>query len=107
MSFNRTLQKFGIEQMVNQLYKNPEKNLRTLMDWADRFAGGEFQTQRAVIRETIENPEHPYYPFARRLISDLDPKVMKTLVTNFFILFKKVVLPVPAFPVRKRLVPVF
>ena len=85
MSFNRTLQKFGIEQMVNQLYKNPEKNLRTLMDWADRFAGGEFQTQRAVIRETIENPEHPYYPFVRRLISDLDPKVMKTLVTNFFI----------------------
>ncbi len=85
MSFNRTLQKFGIEQMVNQLYKNPEKNLRTLMDWADRFTGGEFQTQRAVIRETIENPEHPYYPFVRRLISDLDPKVMKTLVTNFFI----------------------
>ena len=85
MSFNRTLQKFGIEQMVNQLYKNPEKNLRTLMDWADRFAGGEFQTQRAVIRETIENPDHPYYPFVRRLISDLDPKVMKTLVTNFFI----------------------
>lgn len=44
MSFNKTLQKFGIEQMVNQLYKNPEKNLRTLMDWADRFADGEFQT---------------------------------------------------------------
>ena len=85
MSFNRTLQKFGIEQMVNQLYKNPENNLRTLMDWADRFAGGEFQTQRAVIREIIENPDHPYYPFVRRLISDLDPKVMKTLVTNFFI----------------------
>ena len=38
-----------------------------------------------MIRETIENPEHPYYPFVRRLISELDPKVMKTLVTNFFI----------------------
>ncbi len=85
MSFKNTLQKFGIEQAVNYLYKDPEKNLRTIMDWADRFAGGEFVSQRAAIREAIEDPVHPYHEFILHIISEIDPKVMKTLVTNFFI----------------------
>ena len=85
MSFNDTLRRLGIEQAVNYLYKDPEKNLSVLMDWADRFAGGEFVTQRKVIREAIENPNHPYYAYIRHIVSEIDPKVMKTLVTNFFI----------------------
>ncbi len=85
MSFSDTLKKFGIEQAINYLYKDPEKNLRVIMDWADQFAGEEFGPQRKVIREVIEDPEHPYHTFIRHLISEIDPKVMKTLVTNFFI----------------------
>ena len=85
MSFHTTLQRLGIEQAVSYLYRNPEKNLHVLMDWADSFAGGEFQPQRAVIREAIEDPAHPYYSYIRRLVTDLDQNVMKTLVTNFFI----------------------
>lgn len=85
MGFNDTLKKFGLEQAMNYLYKNPEENLITLMDWADKFAGDEFPTQRKVIREAIENPERPYYPYIRRLVTEIDPKVMKTLATNFFI----------------------
>ena len=85
MSFRNTLQRLGIEQAMNYLYKDPEKNLRVLMDWADKFSGGEFTTQRAVIREAMENPKHPYYHYIRRLILDIDPTVMKTLTTNFFI----------------------
>ncbi|RKJ75101.1 radical SAM protein [Butyricicoccus sp. 1XD8-22] len=85
MGFNDTLKKLGIEQAMSYLYKNPEENLIALMDWADKFAGDEFPTQRKVIREAIENPEHPYYPYIRRLVTEIDPKVMKTLATNFFI----------------------
>ena len=85
MNFSATLQRLGIEQAVNYLYKDPEKNLHVLMDWADKFAGGEFVPQRAIIRETIENPDHPYYSFVRRVVQDTDQNVMKTLVTNFFI----------------------
>ena len=59
MSFRNTLQRLGIEQAMNYLYKDPEKNLRVLMDWADKFSGGEFPTQRAVIREAMEDPRHP------------------------------------------------
>lgn len=42
MSFKNTLQRLGIEQAMNYLYKDPEKNLRVLMDWADKFSGESF-----------------------------------------------------------------
>lgn len=76
MSFKNTLQRLGIEQAMNYLYKDPEKNLRVLMDWADKFSGGEFPTQWAVIREAMEDPKHPYYHYIRRLILDIDPTVI-------------------------------
>ena len=85
MDFSNTLKKFGLEQAMNYVYKDPEANLRKIMDWADTFAGDEFVAQRQVIREAIEDPNHPYYPFIRRILTEVDPKVMKTLVTNFFI----------------------
>lgn len=85
MNFNATLQKLGIEQAVNYLYRDPEKNLRVLMDWADKFAGDEFPSQREIIRQAVENEDHPYHAYIRHMITDIAPKVMKTLVTNFFI----------------------
>ena len=85
MSAMNTLKKFGLEQAFNYVYKDPDKNFIKIMDWADKFSGGGFPTQRAMIREVISNPEHPYYPFIHRLVTDIDPHVMKTLVANFFI----------------------
>lgn len=85
MDVATTIKKFGLEQAFGYLYKDPEKNLRKLMDWADKFAGGEFAPQRKAIREAITNPEHPYYSYIRRLITEVDPDVMKTLAVNLFI----------------------
>ena len=85
MSAMNTLKKFGLEQAFNYVYKDPDKNFIKIMDWADKFSGGGFPTQRAMIGEAISNPEHPYYPFIHRLVTDIDPHVMKTLVANFFI----------------------
>jgi len=85
MSFSNTLKKVGMEQAVNYLYRDPEANLRKLMDWADKFSGGEFLPQRTAIREAIENPANPYHAFIRHIIAEIDPRVMKTLVANFFI----------------------
>lgn len=42
-------------------------------------------SQRKVIWEAVENEDHSYYPYIRHVVSDVDPKVTKTLVTNFFI----------------------
>ena len=51
MNASTAIKKFGLEQAFNYLYKDPKENLVKLMDWADKFAGGEFETQRKLIRE--------------------------------------------------------
>ena len=85
MNVSTTIKKFGLEQSFNYLYKDPEKNLLKIMDWADKFAGNGFESQRAMIREAITDPNHPYYSFIRRIIYDVDPHVMKTAAVNFFV----------------------
>lgn len=85
MNATTTLKKFGLEQAFQYIYKDPEKNMLKIMDWADKFAGDNFISQRAMIREAITNPEHPYYPYIRRLFTDIDPNVTKTLAVNFLI----------------------
>ena len=85
MDVSTTMKKFGLEQAFKYLYKDPEKNLLELMDWADKFSGGEFGPQRKMVREAMTNPDHPYYSYIRRLIHEIDPHVMQTTAVNFFI----------------------
>lgn len=85
MNAANTLKKLGIEQTFNYIYKDPDKNMNKIMDWADKFSQGQFSSQREMIREAIENPEHPYYSYIRKLFKDVDPHVTKTLAVNFFI----------------------
>ena len=85
MDVSTTMKKFGLEQAFKYLYKDPEKNLLKLMDWADKFSGEEFGPQRKLVREAMTNPDHPYYSYIRRLIHEIDPHVMQTTAVNFFI----------------------
>ena len=85
MNASNTLKKLGIEQTFNYIYKDPDKNMGKLMDWADKFSKGDFPSQRKAIREAIENPEHPYYSYIRKIFKEVDPNVAKTLAVNFFI----------------------
>lgn len=85
MRVSDTLKKFGIEQSIKYLYRDPEKNLRVIMDWADKFSEGKFVNHRKMIRQAIENPDNPYYPFIRHIINDIDHDVMSTIAVNFFI----------------------
>lgn len=85
MNVSATMKKFGLEQAFKYLYKAPEKNMVKIMDWADKFAGDEFVTQRKVFREAITDSNHPYYGYIRRVLSDVDPHVMQTVAVNFFI----------------------
>ena len=85
MDVSTTMKKFGLEQAFKYLYKDPEKNLLKLMDWADKFSGGEFGPQRKMVREAMTNTDHPYYSYIRRLIHEIDPHVMQTTAVNFFI----------------------
>lgn len=85
MNAANTLKKLGIEHTFNYIYKDPDKNMSKLMDWADKFSKGGFPSQRKTIREAIENPEHLYYSYIRKIFTDVDPNVAKTLAVNFFI----------------------
>lgn len=85
MNLRNSLKKLGIEQTFKYVYKDPEPNMRKLMDWADKFAGDVFPGQRKAIREAIENPGHPYHSYILHMFQDIDESVMTRLVTNFFI----------------------
>mgnify|MGYP003291039586 FL=1 len=85
MNASNTLKKLGIEQTFNYIYKDPDKHMPKMMDWADKFADGEFISQRKIIREAITDPEHPYYSYIRRLFKEVDSNVTKTLAVNLFI----------------------
>lgn len=85
MSVKDTIGKTAIEHGVKYLYKNPEKNMRTLMKWADRMSGEYFPGQRKAIRRAIEDENDPYYPYVRHILNDVDPEVVKTLLISFFL----------------------
>lgn len=85
MDATTAIKKFGLEHAFQYVYKDPEQNLLKLMDWADKFAGDSFPTQRKVIRGILEDPSHPYYGYVMNLLHNVDPEVLKTLVVNFFI----------------------
>lgn len=85
MSVSKTVKKFGLEQAFKYLYKEPEKNLHKLMDWADKFSGDEFEVPRRMVRHAIENPDDPYYSYIRHLINDVDHDVLTAVAVNFFI----------------------
>lgn len=85
MDASTTLKKLGLAQVFHYVYKDPERNLVKLLDWADKFSKGEFASQRAVLREIFENPEHPYHSFVLNMIKNIDRDVLETIATNFFI----------------------
>ena len=57
MSATTTIKRLGLEKAFQYLYKDPEKNLPKLIDWADKFSKGEFPSQRAAVRAAIEDPD--------------------------------------------------
>ncbi|WRK53798.1 hypothetical protein SD457_01290 [Coprobacillaceae bacterium CR2/5/TPMF4] len=83
MSVKTSIQKLGLEKIFDYVYRDPDKNLVRVIDWADKFSSNEFESQRKIIREAITNPQHPYYSFIRRIINDVDSNVVKTLAVNF------------------------
>lgn len=85
MAVKETMERYGVEKLIDALYKDPEKNLPRMMDWADRFSGGDFAPERRKLRAVIEDPEDPYHGFIRRLFTDVDPHVLKTTAVNFFV----------------------
>ena len=85
MKMSVTLKKFGLQKAFDYLYKDPEKHIRTLFGWAEKYGGKMYPNQLTQVKDAIENPENPFYGYIRHLIHDVDPEVLKTVAVNFFI----------------------
>ncbi len=83
----KPLAKLGINTAYSYIEKDPEKNMGKLMDWVDKFAGDDeetnFHKQRAVVRDIIDHPESNWYQFVMRLFNETDNDVLKKIFTNF------------------------
>ena len=83
----KPLAKLGINTAYSYIEKDPEKNMGKLMDWVDKFAGDDeetnFHKQRAVVRDVIDHPESNWYQFVMRLFNETDNDVLKKIFTNF------------------------
>lgn len=85
MSIASRLKKLGIQEAVKYLYKNPEKNMLKLLDWASVFGKGEFDSQISAIRKAVIDPANPYHTLIYRLFRDIDSEVLMTVAVNFLI----------------------
>ena len=83
----KPLAKFGINTAYSYIEKDPEKNMGKLMDWVDKFAGDDeetnFHKQRAVVRDGIDHPESNWYQYVMRLFDETDNEVLTKIFTNF------------------------
>jgi MoaA/NifB/PqqE/SkfB family radical SAM enzyme len=85
MSVKESVERYGVGKLIDALYKDPEKNLPRMMDWADRMSGENFDRERRMVRSIIENPDDPYYGFIRRLFTDVDKNVLCTSAVDLFV----------------------
>lgn len=85
MSIKSTLTKFGLEQMIDYVYKDPEKGMIKVLNWADQFSKGEYEPHRKMIRQVVEDENNPYHSFVNKIFTDLDKEVVKKILVNFFV----------------------
>lgn len=75
-----------IQQGLNYLARNPEHNLGSLLDWAERLAlKDKHKQQIRLAREKLSDTESNWYRLACRVLREVQPKSRDCLVRNFFI----------------------
>ena len=78
----------GVLRALDYVGKDPDKNLPKLMKWVDRFAGnGEnsMESQRAVFRKLINDPNDSMHKLVWSIWEDIDGNVVKTMFENFLL----------------------
>ena len=72
MSVMDSVKKIGFRKVYEYLDKDPDANMPKLMDWVDKFAGGDspnssFPSQRAAFRRAIQDPDNNWYRLIRSM----------------------------------------
>ncbi|MGN0704277.1 MAG: radical SAM/SPASM domain-containing protein, partial [Lentihominibacter sp.] len=88
MNTSNKMVKFGLKKAFSYIEKNPEQNMPKLMALVDRFAGDgpdSFPSQRAAIRNVINDKDSNMYQLIMKVMNETDTDVLKSVFENFFI----------------------
>ena len=88
MAIQEKIKRTALKTAFSYLEKNPEKNMRKLMDLVDTLAGGGgqgFPVQRAAFREVIENPDNNMHQLLMNIFREVDNDVLKATFENFLL----------------------
>ncbi|HHV62373.1 MAG TPA: radical SAM protein [Firmicutes bacterium] len=75
-----------MEQMLNLIAHNPERNLVTLFRLGEKIAFTDsYRKQAAAIRKVLENPSHPTTQMVVKALREMHPNCRNKGIVNFFI----------------------
>ena len=88
MGIADSMKKVAFSTALNYIGKDPEANAPKLMAWVDKFAGdgpNSFPTQRAAVRNVINDKDNNMHKLVMDIMKDTDPEVLKATFMNFFL----------------------
>lgn len=85
MTLKEKLKSAGLQQALNYLDKDPDKNIPKLMSWVEKFDQEGLSGQCATFRRAIEDTESNWYHLIKSVWTDIDDDVRKTFFKNFII----------------------
>lgn len=75
-----------IEQGIKLIMHNPEKNLVTMVNWAEKVARDpNHRNMINNVRRFMENKDTNWYRFAHHLLTTTHPRVKERMAINFFL----------------------
>ncbi|MGG7212702.1 radical SAM protein [Clostridium nigeriense] len=86
MNFKGIIEKRGMEQAMRYVSGNPRENLSKLLKWADNIdIAGNWEAQRKVFHDILDNPNNNWYQYVMGLYEDIDNEVLQRSFSNFLI----------------------
>lgn len=74
---------YVLNQAMNYISGDPEKNLPKLLNWLDALGIKDFENQSKVFHEVLDDPNNVWYRFLISLWQDIDNDILKVFFRNF------------------------
>ncbi len=86
MAFKHGAEIFAVRRALSYLDADPEKNMRKLLDWADKFDRKDtLKVQREAVRRAVLDKDSNWHKLAISLWTDIDPGVRNRIFENLIV----------------------
>ena len=82
MSIKEKVSAVVLNQAMNHISGDPEKNLPKLLNWVDAIGIKEFEPQSKVLHEVLDDPENNWNKYLMSLWRDIDNDTLKSIFRN-------------------------